>query len=175
MVYEEVGKESRRRRWPVGVAIVLVALGSSVLGACQAASSDWSSPIQFDTATVLLYSGTYSTAILVEVARSADQRAFGLSRRPSLDPGSGMLFEFDTIQAADPGFWMWRTNIPLDIAFIDDGGVIRRILSMEVCGARAESCPSYAPGAEYATALEANLGWFDEQGIDEGDRVTVMR
>lgn len=147
----------------------------TAIGACGDAGSAWTSPLAFDTATVWLHGGTDSASLLVEIARSDDQRAFGLSRRPSLDPGSGMLFEFDSIQGADHGFWMWRTNIPLDIAFADTAGVIQRILAMEVCGVTPESCPTYPPGVPYWQALEANLGWFADHGVEVGDRLSVQR
>ena len=104
-----------------------------------------------------------------------DQRAFGLSRRPSLDPESGMIFEFDSLQTPEHGFWMWRTRVPLDIAYIESDGTIGKIVSMGLCGDRAESCPSYPAGVEFAMALEANLGWFAAHGIAEGDRVSVLR
>ena len=45
----------------------------------------------------------------------------------------GMMFLFDGPRAADDGFWMWGTSIPLDIAFVDEGGVVRRVLGMEPC------------------------------------------
>lgn len=153
------------------ICTLVVAWGS----ACSQGDTPWVSPMPFDTATVLVVSETDSATLLVEIASTEDQRAFGLSRRPSLDPGSGMLFDFDTIQAAEQGFWMWRTRIPLDIAYVGTDGVIERIVSMELCGDRAESCPSHPAGTEFAMALEANLGWFATHGMTEGDRVTVLR
>jgi len=129
----------------------------------------------FDTATVWIYSGADSTTLLVEIAATEDQRAFGLSRRPSLDPESGMIFDFDTLQTPEHGFWMWRTRVPLDIAYVRTDGTIGRIVSMGLCGDRAESCPSYPAGVEFMMALEANLGWFAAHGVTEGDRVSVLR
>ena len=67
----------------------------------------------------------------MEVANTEAQQSFGLMDRPALDSMSGMLFVFDTLRAADAGFWMWRTLVPLDIAFIDSASVIRRVLPME--------------------------------------------
>jgi hypothetical protein len=86
-----------------------------------------------------------------------------------------MLFEFAAIQSPDHGFWMWRTLIPLDIAFVDSEGTIVSIRQMHVCDANVQSCPSYAPGVAYRSAIEANLGWFGERGINEGDRVLIVR
>lgn len=129
----------------------------------------------FDTATAWIHQGADSTKLLVEVASSADQRSYGLSGRPALDPESGMVFVFDSLRAGTQGFWMRRTQVPLDIAFVDAAGEIVRILGMEVCASQVyvEACPSYAPGVDYMSALEANRGWFSEKGIGIGARVTV--
>ncbi len=131
-------------------------------------------PVSFDTATAWIHQNADSTRLLVEVARSNDQHEVGLSGRPSLDAESGMLFEFDRPRSGDDGFWMWRTQVPVDIAFIDEGGVILNILGMEVCESDLlDSCPGYFPGVGYVAALETNRGWFAGKGIDVGARITV--
>ena len=162
-------------RHPGQASGLAAALTLAVVSACSQGDTTWVSPMAFDTATVWIHSDTDSTQLLVEVAATQDQRAFGLSRRPVLDPGSGMIFEFDTLQTPEHGFWMWRTNIPLDIAYIEESGTIGRILSMVTCGDRAESCPSYPAGVPFTRALEANLGWFAANGVAEGDRVSLQR
>lgn len=88
-----------------------------------------------------------------------------------------MLFEFDDLRSGDDGFWMWGTSMPLDIAFIDEAGVVIRLLSMAVCDVEGgeESCPGYFPGVGYASALEVNQGWFAAKGIGEGVRVRVVQ
>jgi uncharacterized membrane protein (UPF0127 family) len=143
--------------------------------ACRPGESRWVSPIQFDTATAWFHVSEDSVPLLIEIASDEEQRAFGLSRRPTLDSQSGMLFEFDSLQAAENGFWMWRTKVPLDIAYLDPEGVVQRILNMPLCGSRAESCPTYPPGIPYASTIEANVGWFSERGIEPGTRVTIAR
>lgn len=137
----------------------------------------WVSPIPFDTARVTVVSGADSFPLVVEVAESDEERQFGLSRRPSLDPGSGMIFVFDSLRTPDQGFWMWRTVIPLDIAFVDSAGVIGSIVSMEPCADAmyAQACPTYPAGVPYLQALEVNQGWFEEHGVEVGDRVVVER
>lgn len=158
-----------------GMAALASVVFVAAAAACSQGDTPWVSPMPFDTATVWVFSQADSSALLVEIAATEDQRAFGLSRRPSLDPESGMVFDFDTVQTVDHGFWMWRTRVPLDIAYIQIDGTIGRILSMGLCGSRAESCPSYPAGVEYTMAIEANLGWFSSHGVREGDRVSVLR
>jgi uncharacterized membrane protein (UPF0127 family) len=131
-------------------------------------------PITFDTAAVTITTGGDTRRLLVEVARSGEQRSFGLMLRPRLDPGSGMIFQYEAEQPDSAGYWMWRTRIPLDIAFMDRAGTIVKILAMEPCTAvYVQGCPPYPPGVPYWAALEVNQGWFAENGVGEGSVVTV--
>lgn len=54
----------------------------------------------------------------VEIAKTEEERAKGLQNRKSLGDSEGMLFIFDKPQTV--GFWMDKTEIPLDIIFIDE-------------------------------------------------------
>ena len=40
---------------------------------------------------------------------------------------------------------------------------------MEPC--TEEPCPTYSADDPYVLAIEANARWFDEHGVDEGDRM----
>jgi uncharacterized membrane protein (UPF0127 family) len=67
---------------------------------------------------------------------------------------------------------MKDTLIPLSIAFWNESGAIVAILDMEPCP--DDECPSYDPGVDFVGALEVNQGFFDEHGIDVGDRVRLV-
>ena len=70
---------------------------------------------------------------------------------------------------------MFRTRIPLDIAYIDSAGGIRTIGTMAPCPSPfAQSCPSYPAGARYTAALEVNAGYFAKKQIRVGDRVLLQ-
>ncbi|MDV6317620.1 DUF192 domain-containing protein [Chromohalobacter sp. HP20-39] len=110
----------------------------------------------------------------VEVARQADERATGLMNRDTLAPDAGMLFVYPRQQPPEAAFWMYRTRIPLDIAFLGAGGEVRAIRHMRPCQAESSAeCPSYAAGAPFRAALEVNAGYFRRHGIEVGDRLPI--
>ncbi|MGJ7459839.1 DUF192 domain-containing protein [Halomonas sp. MA07-2] len=109
----------------------------------------------------------------VEVASTIPERSRGLMERDHLDEDAGMLFLYRDTQSPRNGFWMYRTRIPLDIAFIGEDERIAAIYTMLPCGsANPAECPVTYPGVPYRAALEVNAGLFEELGIFEGDCVS---
>jgi uncharacterized membrane protein (UPF0127 family) len=114
--------------------------------------------LPFDSAVVRLASTRDTITVHVELALSSEQKTLGLMQRRHLAENAGMLFVYDSTQAPDAGFWMYRTRIPLDIAFIDSAGVVRAILAMAPCESTyLEACPTYPPMVPYRYALEVGL------------------
>lgn len=99
--------------------------------------------------------------ISVELADTPTKQAKGLMYRKCLDKDSGMFFKFRNKK--NQRFWMKNTYIPLDIAFIDDNGMIFQIAHMYPLSLR--SVESLRP-CRYA--LEVNQGWFSNKGIKAG-------
>lgn len=127
-----------------------------------------------DSERVCIQGAKEAVVAEVEIARSAAERSTGLSGRSALAPGAGMLFLYSRPRPADSGFWMYRTRIPLDIAYLGPDGEIRAIRRMAPCpNERAEGCPVYRAGVRYQAALEVNAGFFARHGIRIGDRVVV--
>ncbi len=153
----------------------LVLVLAALLAACSGREAAAPLPVTFDSARAWVRTGAGdSVPLLVELARSEAQHSFGLMRRPALDSTSGMLFVFDSVQPDSAGFWMWRTLIPLDIAFMDSTGTIDTVLAMPPCTSPyPEWCDQYNPGVPYSRALEVNQGWFARHGVTEGDRLEV--
>jgi uncharacterized membrane protein (UPF0127 family) len=130
--------------------------------------------ITFDTSHVRIVSRTDTIPLHVELARTPPEKTMGLMERTHLADSAGMLFIYDSPQPANAGFWMFRTKIPLDIAFVDSAGVIRSIRNMVPCTtATAANCPTYEPGVPYRAALEVNAGFFASRRVTVGDRVVL--
>lgn len=142
-----------------------------ILVACseKAASSDEQPILPFDSTDIRLVSDSDTVQIRAELALSNDQKMVGLMDRQRLGENAGMVFVYDSTQPPDAGFWMYRTRIPLDIAFADSAGVIRAIVRMEPCETTIpQGCPSYPPNVAYQYALEVNAGFFAARGITVG-------
>ena len=134
---------------------------------------DYAHIMSFDSATVRLVDHD-TTKLNVELAESEAQHTMGLMERRHLAPDAGMLFLYSTVQSDSSAYWMYRTRIPLDIAFIDSVGVIRTILTMQPCPATiAQGCPSYPARARFQSALEVNAGYFAAHRIIVGNRVIL--
>ena len=104
--------------------------------------------------------------IFVEVAKTPDRMSRGLMFRDRLDNDSGMIFIFQ--QPKILSFWGMNTFIPLDIAFVDESGVIRdikRIKRHDLTSVKSP-CP-----CKYAIEMED--GWFSKNGFKPGDFVEV--
>lgn len=103
-----------------------------------------------------------SKKIFVELAKTPYKQSQGLMFRKELQPDSGMLFAFDGPKPLS--FWGMNTFIPLDIAFIDEHGIIKdlkRIKQHDLTSVKS-SCPC-------KFALEVSDGWFKKNGFAVGD------
>jgi uncharacterized protein len=159
----------RMKAWALAIGLGIAAGG----GACAPSDADTvddAPTMAFDTATVFIATTRDTIRVVAEVARTGEQRTMGLMERRSLADTAGMLFAYETDQAANAGFWMFRTRIPLDIAFADSAGRIVAIRTMAPCEAQlAAGCPGYEPGHRYRSALEVNAGFFARHGITAGN------
>jgi len=164
----------RLRRLIPGITAAALLLGSCARERDEA-EAPFVFPIPIDTGSVTVQAGATSERLLVEIARTDEQKRLGLGLRPSLDPGSGMIFPYDSVQPGEEGYWMRRMRIPIDIAFVDSAGAIIEVFpNVPICEAvYREGCPSYAPEAPYWSVLETNQGWFAEHGFGPGAVVTL--
>jgi uncharacterized membrane protein (UPF0127 family) len=111
----------------------------------------------------------------VEVVDTPGQRAQGLSGRPALKQGTGMLFIFDAEGAY--GFWMKEMQFPLDLVWIDsECSVVDLTLGAPppAPGQTQSDLPTYTPNAPVLYVLEINAGEAEAAGIAPGQRLALV-
>ena len=152
--------------------LIVWLLFATLLGCSSEPPADddgYDNVMSFDTAHVRLASPRDTVRLTLQLAVSDAQKTMGLMERRHLADTAGMLFVYDTTRPPDAGFWMYRTRIPLDIAFLDSAGVIRAVRSMTPCPTTiAQGCPPYTPDVPYRYALEVNAGFYARHGITVG-------
>lgn len=115
-----------------------------------------------------------SEPVTLEIAETQEQRSKGLMGRTGLDENAGMLFVFQEDRAPENGFWMYKTLIPLDIAYVSDAGRIENIRNMVPCAsADTSKCPTYPAGVTFRYAVEMAAGYFQQHRIGVGDYLRV--
>lgn len=128
--------------------------------------------VAFDTTRVRIETDADTIPLTVELAETEAQRQYGLMERAELADDGGMLFLYPEPKDSTAGFWMYRTLIALDIAFLDGDGMILDIQTMRPCASpNPRTCRLYGPGVPFQAALEMNAGWFEARGVEVGDRV----
>lgn len=153
--------------------LTLLCLGL-VLSAVNAEQPALSPTVAEQSRPACLVSDGATVHITVELAHTSEQRRQGLMGRGELPPNAGMLFQYNTRRPADHGFWMYRTLIPLDIAYLEENGTIVAINRMYPCPSDSPgNCPTYQAGAAFSGALEMNQGFFAQNGIEVGDRFSL--
>ncbi len=118
--------------------------------------------------STVAFEGT-DALLSVDVADEPVEQRRGLMDVEVLPADQGMAFLFD--EPTDSTFWMKDTLIPLSIAFVDESDQVIGMRDMQPC--QSDPCPSYGVAEPYVLAIEANLGWFAEHGIEAGDRAKL--
>jgi uncharacterized membrane protein (UPF0127 family) len=133
-----------------------------LIGSCGSGSPPGGVP---DRIVTIQRSNGVVERLRVFIADGDAERAKGLMGVRQLPPNQGMAFLFDG--PSIESFWMKDTLIPLSVAFVDAKGGIVTIREMEPC--RSDPCPTYDSAAPYVMAIEANRGWFGDNGVRVGD------
>jgi uncharacterized protein len=173
MRFSLTGRRCPRRisRWIVGVAFASSAIAC---GTKENGEGDAAPVLAFNSARMRVIANSDTLRLLAELATRPEQRTLGLMERRHLADTAGMLFTYPDEQTDSAGFWMFRTRLPLDIAFMDSNGVIRAIKHMVPCTADiVQGCPSYPPGVPYRAALEMSAGYFERHKVALGARLML--
>lgn len=101
-----------------------------------------------------------------QIALSSNEHEQGLQNRSSLPNDHGMMFIFNRPEFH--GFWMVRTFIPLDIAFINESGQIIQILPLY-----PHDMSPVRPLKPILYALEMPQGWFKSHQIVAGSQLNL--
>jgi uncharacterized membrane protein (UPF0127 family) len=149
------------------LAPLLAGCGSSGTGASASpqAESTGAAP-GLHTLTIDSHGG--KVEVRVEIADSPGEQAKGLMGRTALGEDRGMLFVFPDEKVRS--FWMKNTLIPLSIAYIDSDG---RIVDLQDMKPLDDDPPHYVSAEPAQYALEVNQGFFEEHGVEVGDRADL--
>lgn len=104
--------------------------------------------------------------LYVELATNPEEWEKGLMGRDSLPDSCGMLFIFPYPDVRS--FWMKNTTLPLSLAYIDSTFVIREIHELKPL----DETPVFSK-SRVQYVIEVNRGWFERNGIKEGDTVFI--
>ena len=121
-----------------------------------------------DARTVLIRASDGPVRVNVEIADDTDEMSRGLMGRTALAEDAGMLFVYP--EERELSFWMRDTLIPLSIAFMDSEG---RIVDIQDMKPLDDQPPHYVSAEPARYALEVNQGFFDERGVEVGDRAKL--
>lgn len=111
-----------------------------------------------------------SVKVNVDLAKTDQERALGLSNRKYLGTYDGMWFVFN--EDSSSPFWMKDCLIPLDIIFVDASGFIVDIKDNNA-PCTEDYCPSIYPSQPYRGVLEVNANWANDNGVEIGNSITT--
>ncbi len=156
----------------IGALLAVLSLGLCVLGASSSLADTKNLPgppaaqSKLKTEDVVIVTAKGDKHVFdVEIARSANELAYGLMNRSGMAKDHGMLFVFR--DETERSFWMKNTLIPLDMLFIRSDGIIHRIHPSAI---PHDLTPIFSQGPVMAV-LELNGGRSADLGIKAGDRV----
>ncbi|MCB1465402.1 MAG: DUF192 domain-containing protein [Nitratireductor sp.] len=112
-----------------------------------------------------LFAGGQAHVFDIEIAETDEQQAIGLMFRTKLGRRNGMLFPYPKSRVLT--MWMKNTYISLDMVFIDEKGIVRRIETATEPMSE-EIISSVVP---VRAVLEIAAGVAKELGLKPGDRV----
>ena len=92
--------------------------------------------------------------LVLEVADTVEERAFGLMERTAVPEGTGMVFLYDT--PSEGRFYMYNVPIPLTAVFIRDGRVVSSVVMPPCAEDQPQDCPTYGADGPFDTVVETD-------------------
>jgi uncharacterized membrane protein (UPF0127 family) len=108
--------------------------------------------------------------IRAETAVDTRDMMRGLMFRDSLAPDHGMLFVHPV--SGNYGYWMYQTNIPLDMIWMDQNHrIVELVENAPPCKTAASKCPHFGGHQPARFVLELNGGSIRKFGIRKGQTI----
>ena len=108
--------------------------------------------------------------IRAETAVDTRDMMRGLMFRDSLAPDHGMLFVHPV--SGNYGYWMYQTNIPLDMIWMDQNHrIVELVENAPPCKTAASKCPHFGGHQPARFVLELNGGSIRKFGIQKGQTI----
>jgi len=148
----------------LGLAALLVAGGA---GLVYADETSLSRPSFTKQEIAIERQGVQVLSLMVELAFTPQQQAYGLMFKRSLPAKQGMLFVFE--RSREEAFWMKHTLIPLDMLFIHDDGRIVKIIA----SAEPEDLTPILSDMPVKAVLEIGGGQAQALGLKIDDRIRL--
>jgi uncharacterized membrane protein (UPF0127 family) len=109
----------------------------------------------------------------LEVVKTFESRAQGLSDRNALAPATGMRFIFDI--PGNYSFWMHNMRFPLDMVFIDSGKIVQIANNVPFPKTATEEPVTIHPQQVYTDVLELKAGEADRLGLKIGQTIQLPK
>lgn len=108
-------------------------------------------------------------AFKLELAKTQQEKAIGLSKKEMLEKNAGMLFLFEKPDYYS--FWMKDMKFPIDIIFIKKYHIVTIHKNVLPPINPNDRLPTFSPKEPADTVLEINAGLSEEYKFKEGDMV----
>ena len=112
------------------------------------------------------------TIFQVEVVVSPAAIVQGLSGRPSLQEGAGMLFVFPSVSRQS--MWMIEMKFPLDIVWLDENLTVVHVTYGCAPCPNATNCPSFSSVRRVKYAIEMTAGAAETYGFKKDLQLVVV-
>ncbi len=120
-----------------------------------------------DQQAVIFHTATGKHKIILEVAKTDEEKTLGMMHRQSLADNAGMVFIYD--EPTDAGIWMKNTNLPLDVIFIDcDNTVVDFVTRLP------QTLDISYPPVKICKIIEVNAGLNKKITLEKGNKVNFV-
>jgi uncharacterized membrane protein (UPF0127 family) len=108
----------------------------------------------------------------VDLAFTPESRTKGLSGRPCLARGTGLVLGWDVPTPAQ--IWMPDMNFAIDVVFVRGEQVVAVYADAQPC-VRGRPCPTFGPDVPVDYVLEVPAGSCAEWGLKAGGTIRLVR